>query len=456
MLLPLPPATSAPALLIGGKPLSWAVLWQQVASAHQQLQRLRLEPGDRLLLIGAANVGQIAYLLAGWQLGLIAVPLNPRLPHPELYRRTALVAPSAGFWPSGPPNPPWTNLPPPGHGLGIEPLPWPEAELLADLVFTSGSGGAPRIVAHSFANHWHSAQGMAALLKLEAHHRYLLSLPLAHVGGLALIWRWLLSGCTLVLPQAGLSLAEQVARDQISHLSLVAAQLERLLAELAGRATLETLLLGGGPVPPALLAVARGRGWRCLMSYGLTEMTATVTAGEQGGCGKPLPGRELMISAGGEILLRGTTLAAGIWQQGALLPLAGNDGWYASGDLGHLDPWGNLQVTGRRDAQFVSGGENIQPERIEAVLLAHPGIRRALVVGVPHPHWGMRPVAYLDGDDLTLTDVRTFAAQHLARYEMPDAILPWPPQQNGLKPDRRQWQQQASVLLADLLANGKQ
>ena len=106
MLLPLPPATSATALLIGGKPLSWVALWQQVAAAHQQLQRLRLEPGDRLLLIGAADVGQIAYLLAGWQMGLIAVPLNPRLPHPELYRRAALVAPSAGFWPSGPPNPP--------------------------------------------------------------------------------------------------------------------------------------------------------------------------------------------------------------------------------------------------------------------------------------------------------------------------------------------------------------
>lgn len=456
MLLMPPASTDETAVLWQDQSISWAQLWQRVSLARFQLQVLHMAAGDPLLLIGPACLDQLCYLLAGWQLALMVVPLNPRLPAAELERRAQLVGAKVGFWPAGPDNPKWTALPrlelchiaSPDHSH------WPAAEKLADLLFTSGSSGQPKIIAHSFANHWASASGSHSIMPLQPVHRYLLSLPLAHVGGIAILWRWLASGCQLVLPQPGAPLSQQVVANGITHLSLVGAQLDRLLEELDGSANLLTLILGGGPVPSSLIARGRTRGWRLLMSYGLTEMSATVTAGELGGCGKPLPGRELTISDDGEILVRGATLAAGIWEKGALLPLADNDGWYHTGDCGHLDPFGNLHVNGRRDSRFVSGGENIQPEHIEAALLRHPAIHKALVVPVPHPRWGMRPVAFIDNQQLPLSEVQQFLAPQLARFEWPDALLPWPQHDPGLKPNRQQWQETAIKSLANGLAKG--
>lgn len=446
-----------PRLIAGPLQLDEPQLYQAIALARQQLLNAGAQAGMRLLLIDHNSLSQLLYLLAGWQLQLLIVNLLPRLPTAELARRYHHCQPQLLFDPagqlSGCNGPRLAPLAVTRQGATAKPQPpiWPNPQALADLSFTSGSSGQPRAIAHSILNHQASAAASVPLLHLNAHSRYLLSLSLAHIGGLAIIARWLVSGCTLVLPDAELALPAQVQRDQISHLSLVGAQLSRLLAELPGQGPQLQLLLGGGPVATPLLQAARQRGWRCLMSYGLTEMTALVCAGEQG-CGQPLAGRELRLSGSGEIELRGATLAAGIWQQGQLQPLADDDGWYRSGDLGWLDASGNLHVSGRRDSRFISGGEHIQPEQVETVLAGLPGVSRALVVAIDHPRWGQRPAALICGQLPPAAELAKLLQSQLARHEWPDLWLQWPLAEGTLKADRRHWQQWANQQAQHLAA----
>lgn len=446
-----------PRLIAGSLQLDEPQLQQAIALARQQLLAAGAQAGMRLLLVDHNSLSQLLYLLAGWQLQLLVVNLLPRLPTAELTRRYHHCQPQLLFDPAGQLSgdggqrlPPLA-IPPQAAMVGQRAPIWPNPQALADLSFTSGSSGQPRAIAHSVANHQASAAASVPLLQLTACSRYLLSLSLAHIGGLAIIARWLVSGCTLVLADAAQSLAAQVVRDHISHLSLVGAQLSRLLAEWPGHGQQLQLLLGGGPVATPLLQAARQRGWRCLMSYGLTEMTALVCAGEQG-CGRPLAGRELRLSASGEIELRGATLATGIWQQGRLQPLADRDGWYRSGDLGWQDADGNLHISGRRDSRFISGGEHIQPEQVETVLSGLPGVTRALVVPFDHPHWGQRPAALICGQLPPAAELARLLQAQLARHEWPDLWLQWPLADGTLKADRRQWQQWANQQARHLAA----
>ena len=154
--------------------------------------------------------------------------------------------------------------------------------------------------------------------------------------------------------------------------------------------------------------------------------------------------RSLAISKDGEILVGGRTLARGYVTGRGLRPLTDAEGWFHSGDLGELDGTGRLRVAGRRDNMFISGGENIHPEAIEAALNGLPGVARSVVVAVPDAEFGRRPVAFvqmLDGTPPDGADIhaRLAGAGHLARFMWPARVLPWPSHtpRTGIKPDRR-------------------
>ena len=186
-----------PRLIAGSLQLDDPQLQQALALARQQLLGAGAQAGMRLLLIDHNSLSQLLYLLAGWQLQLLVVNLLPRLPAAELARRHGHCQPHLLF-------DPMERLPGySGHRLPALALTatanisdkhwpiWPNPQALADLSFTSGSSGLPRAIAHSVANHQASADASVPLLHLNADSRYLLSLSLAHIGGLAIIARWL-------------------------------------------------------------------------------------------------------------------------------------------------------------------------------------------------------------------------------------------------------------------------
>jgi len=310
------------------------------------------------------------------------------------------------------------------------------------VVHTSGSTGTPKAVLHTVGNHVWSARGVIEALGVARESRWLLDLPLYHVGGLGVVVRCALAGATIAVPPHGFGLAESVRQLGPTHASLVATQLRRLLDAGADLSGLDAVLLGGSAIPADLLDEAVARGVPIVTSYGMTEMTSTVTATPPGASraelatsGRVLPHRRLRIVSSGEIEVGGPTLHAGLLGPDGLRP-AGE--WHATGDLGHLDAEGRLVVTGRVDLQFVSGGENVRPETIEAALLALGGVGEAVVVPVPDAEFGARPVAFvrLDGGAEADGDALADALREaLPGFMVPVAFHTWAGAE-GLKPDR--------------------
>ena len=393
-------------------------------------------------------------LWALWRTGRVAMPLSTRLPAPEA-RRTAqrmgaklLVTRDSALL-DGESDPeaytPDRIVEREGGGdptPGVRPI-----HRRTSLIFTSGSTGTPSAVLHSWANHLYSAKGSNANLPLRAGDRWLLSLPLYHVGGLAILVRCALAGAAVAIPDRDASLSVALGTTGATHLSLVATQLRRLLDAQDGSLPprVRGVLLGGGPLPEALLRRGHARGWPLHTSYGSTEMASQVTTTPPGApladlrtAGRCLPHRRLRIDEDGEILVAGPTLCRGI-DEGEQVRDPRVNGWFPTGDLGRLDAQGRLHVQGRVDRQFVSGGENIRPEEIEAALERLDGIERAVVVPVPDEEYGRRPVAFVRSETGRVPDDwRASLVTVLPRFKLPDAVrrLPDAAVQDRMKVDR--------------------
>ena len=313
-------------------------------------------------------------------------------------------------------------------------------------VFTSGSTGVPKAALLSWGALVASARGVNEHLGLREGDRWLLDLPVVHVGGLGVVVRCALAGAALAVPSAGMPLAESIAALRPTHASLVSTQLRRLIAAGVEADSLRAILLGGSAIPDDLLAEAVARGFPVSCSYGLTEMASTVTAtapGARGGdlatSGRPLAGREVRISASGEIEVRGATRFSGYLTPDGLVAPFDASGWFATGDLGRLDEAGRLVVEGRLGLRFVSGGENVQPEAIERALLALDDVAEAVVVPVPDAEFGHRPLAFVRTASGAAPDAEALSAalrQRLPGFMVPVAFVAWGGA-GGMKPDRQ-------------------
>ena len=260
------------------------------------------------------------------------------------------------------------------------------ADDVALVVHTSGTTGEARPVPLSEQNILHSALGTAAMLGVHADDRWLCPLPLNHVGGLMVLLRSAIYATTAVIgthdPEATL-------------VSFVPTQLAR--GQDAGMPRLRAILLGGGPIPPEL------RRPGVLETYGMTETTSMAALD-----GFALPGVDIAIAEDGEILVSGPIVAGG--------------GTHHTGDLGRVED-GRLIVTGRKSDTIITGGENVAPAEVEGVLMAHPGVEDAAVVGRPDPEWGEAVTASVvlrapaDPQEL-----REWVAGRLARFKVPKAV----------------------------------
>ena len=239
-------------------------------------------------------------------------------------------------------------------------------EDVALVVHTSGTTGRPKPVELTYGNVLAQAQGTAAALGLTDDERWLCPLPLSHVGGLMVLLRSVIYATTAVIGPPD--------RDDVTLASMVPTQLARVLD--AGRRRCGPCCSAARPRTARLLERAQGGGLAGgAARYGLTQACSSVTIGEIGDVetsGRPIPGVSVSIAADGEIVVDGPTV----------------DGTLHTGDLGRLDDRGRLVVIGRKADTIVSGGENVAPAEVEAVLLEHPAVAEAGVFARPHPEWG--------------------------------------------------------------------
>ncbi|MGL5472289.1 MAG: AMP-binding protein, partial [Shewanella sp.] len=268
--------------------------------------------------------------------------------------------------------------------------------------------------------------------------------------------RCALVAATVVLPDPTLPLQAQIERNGLTHASLVPTQLLHLLTDKqASLSTIKALLLGGGAISIDLLKQLEQRHIASFTSYGMTEMGSQITTGlalSDGTSGKLLPRRELKI-IDGVIWVRGDCLFMGYLTDKGLEKPLDADGWFYTKDRGEWDANGNLKILGRVDNMFISGGENIQPEEIEAALKLHPLIDEAIVFPQPDTTFGQLPAAIIRGDILRSgtanntsqemskieAELEAFLADKIARFKRPRRYYPWPEntEQVGLKVNRQ-------------------
>ncbi|MEZ4256249.1 MAG: AMP-binding protein [Polyangiales bacterium] len=284
---------------------------------------------------------------------------------------------------------------------------------------TSGSSGAPRAAVLSTRALDAAARASAEVLRTTRTDRWLLSLPLAHVGGLSIAYRaWRGAGEVVFgdgAPFEASAFHALLTREAVTVASVVPTMLARLVrASLPSPASLRVLLVGGAAAPDALIAAATELGYPVRATYGLTETAAQLaTAPGTAAAARVVPGMEIRAPSG-VLEVRGPQLFSG-YVGGE--PVSPND-WWSTRDAGEVTSDGVVRVLGRVDDVIVSGGENVQPLEVESVLTGCPGVDAVCVVGVPDAEWGERVVGVVAGVALR-ADLDAFAAARLAAFKCP-------------------------------------
>jgi O-succinylbenzoic acid--CoA ligase len=381
--------------------LTYTQLDAAATLAARRLSALGAGPGDRVGIALPARRAFVETLHGCLRLGAVAVPIDLRLRPDERRLRTAgctavVTEPLGGLADERAPLTPIHDL-----------------DATAIIVHTSGTTAGPRAIELTYGNWLWSALGSAVALGVDPADRWLCTLPLSHVGGLSIILRSAIYATTVILHER---FDADAAADELATratlVSVVPTTLARLLdAGLRHPPALRTALVGGAPIAPALLERAAAAGVPTVGTYGLTEACSQVTTG-----GPPLFCTRVRIGPGREILVAGPTVAPGA---------VAADGWLHTGDEGALDAAGDLTVTGRAGDTIITGGENVAPAEVEAVLAAHPAVAEAGVHGTPDPEWGQRVVATVvlrPGRTATEDDLRGYCRVRLAGYKVPRAI----------------------------------
>ncbi len=289
------------------------------------------------------------------------------------------------------------------------------------LVPTSGTSGRPKIVVLTRDNVAAAVAASQARLGNVAGDRWLLALPLHHVGGLSVLWRSVAAGGAVLLHDR--FDAERVAgalrTGEATIASLVPTMLHRVLAADPGPYPPATVLLGGAAAPRRLVERGLAAGLAVLATYGLTEacsQVATVAPGEErhalGTVGRPLDGLDVTITEDGRIAVTGPQVSPGY---------AGEPprrGPLVTNDVGRFDDEGRLVVLGRADDVIVTGGENVWPQRVEDALREHPGVADVAVHGMPDAEWGERVAAAYVGEAAP-DELAAWARDRLAGHEVP-------------------------------------
>jgi O-succinylbenzoic acid--CoA ligase len=404
------------ALVADGAETGYAELEAEATWVARRLAAYGVRRGGIAALTMRPGREQVVLIHALMKLGAVLLPLSTRLPEEE--RRAVLAA-----------EEPAIDLSDAAAQLTQTEADLPllgehDMDEVHCRILTSGSSGAPRAVPLTYGNHLFSAVGSAFNIGVQPEDRWLCCLPLSHVSGLSIVMRSVIYGTGMVL-QDGFdvdAVAGSLERDRVTLLSVVSTMLVRLLDAGIDLSGPRAVLVGGGPVPADTLEEALGRGATVVQTYGLTEACSQVTTlapedarRKLGSAGRPLLTTHLRIQDG-EILVQGPTVAP---------DCADAEGWLHTGDIGRIDEEGFLFVEDRIDDMIVSGGENVVPAEVEGVLLRHPAVADAAVVGREDPEWQQAVTAVVvlrGGSEASADELRRHCAEALAPFKVPKRI----------------------------------
>ncbi|HEX4252388.1 MAG TPA: long-chain-fatty-acid--CoA ligase [Pseudonocardia sp.] len=486
------------ALSYGERTWTWAQLKDRVARGAAAQRSAGLVPGDRVAVLDLNHPSCLEITLACAQVGTANVVVNFRLAPAEVAyvindsgAEILFVGPEfaelvAGLRDQLPKIRQVVRVGDPGTDgeeyeawLDVEPdhEVYPAAPDHCFLqLYTSGTTGFPKGAMLTHAGMIAHSANVVAAVGADPDSNVLVAMPLFHVGGSSYAMVGLFAGARMVLTRVPdpAQLPVIMERERISHTFFVPALLA-LMAKVPGVAehdysTLRVLCYGASPMPlPVLRASMKIFPNVFMQVYGMTEACGVVTilgpvehadtANEHRliSAGKPIPGvrievrdpvtgEALPVGESGEVCLRTDQLMAGYWNKPeATASAIGDDGWYRSGDGGHIDADGYVFITDRIKDMIISGGENIYPAEIERVLAEHPSVADLTVVGVPDEKWGEVPKAVVvaaEGHAVDEAELLAYCREHLASYKCPKSVdvvdeLPRNPTGKILKKDVR-------------------
>ena len=335
-----------------------------------------------------------------------------------------------------------------------------ERELLT-INYTSGTTSRPKGVMITHRNAWMNSIGVLVHVPMSVADRYLWTLPMFHANGWTFTWTVTAAGaCHVCLPRVDPpAVFGTIAREGITMLCAaptVLIGLANAAPELRAGAPRGVRVLTAG-APPAAATIERledDLGWEVTQVYGLTETAPFITVCEprpehaalplaQRAAIKARQGVELITSgelrvideagrevaadgaAIGEIVVRGNVVMAGYFNDSDATARAMGDGWFRTGDAAVVHPDGYAEIRDRLKDVIISGGENISSVEVEGVLLRHPAVQEAAVVGLPDERWGEAPHAFVvlrAGTSVAPDEIRQFVRDHMAHYKAPKSV----------------------------------
>jgi acyl-CoA synthetase (AMP-forming)/AMP-acid ligase II len=445
-----------PALSYRGAILSYADLERAAERLARRLEQAGIRPGQRVAIVAPNQPCLVVAFLAVWRIGAMAVPLNARWREFDLGRALADAEPSALLCVRGYLGYSFVDLLPrllpslpalrrcfvldawgeveeeiTAEGRGeTEPL---DAALI---LYTSGSTGTPKGALVSGASEVNGALAMNEVLGGDAEDRVVFVVPISHAFGLTCVLAALAAGARAVLVDSTTTLEptlEAMAAERATVLHGSPGLFTGLLKAAPDRLTgLRTGFVAGAPPSGSVLEEFDRLGVRVLNLYGMTELGAVACvrpadppAVRYGTAGRPLPGFRLRIAHDGEVQAAGPFVTAGYFRRAEQTAAAFDGEWFRTGDFGALDADGNLTILGRAKDVVKVSGLNVFPAEVEGLLLTHPEVLEAAVVGVPHALTGEALHAFVvarPGADVIPATLLQFARARIAGYKLPYAI----------------------------------
>ncbi|HTW10070.1 MAG TPA: AMP-binding protein [Acidimicrobiales bacterium] len=453
------------AIECAGRRLNYSQLLERVIVMAADLRRRGARPGDRVATITHNDVDQICLLFACCWTGATLVPLNWRLAPPELAAQLdvvmpALVASGDSHWQQAadaltasacaPEHVSLASLGRPPALAGVTPAVVADDDPLL-IIFTSGTTGRPKGAVLTHANCFWTNLSFDGAVPLSSHDVVLQVLPQFHVGGwnvqpLQAFWK----GARLLLerdfdPGRALSV---ISKQRVTTMMGVPTTYLRMAEDpgfsRADLSSLHQVVVGGAAMPPDVLEAWLRRGVAVVQGYGLTEASpnvlclptadATTRAGSVGRpygfvdveLHDPFTEERLDGPATGELWVSGPNVFAGYWHDERSTQATMNGRWLRTGDVAERDEAGYYRISARLKEIYISGGENVYPGEVEAVLRAHPCVADAAVVGVADRRWGEVGVAFVEarpGRALTDEDLVGHCRSRLAGFKLPRRVL---------------------------------
>ena len=472
------------AVVDGALRFTYAQFLQRCDRWSAALQRLGVQRGDRVVVIAPNTHAMLEQFYAVPQIGAILVPLNYRLSaadfrymighceptvvcaHPDYIDALEGMRTELGgvrhFVALEGSHPGWLEYESVLAAAPAEfvPVPLEETDVLT-INYTSGTTSRPKGVMITHRNAWMNSIGTLVHHPLAVGERYLWTLPMFHANGWTFVWTVTAAGGTHVCLRKveaaaiyALVNAEQVGVLCAAPTVLISAANGPEELRRKVRRGVRVLTAGAPPAAATIERIEGELGWQVTHVYGLTETSpfilvceprpehARLSASESATL-KARQGVEL-ISSGelkvvdeadrevpsdgatlGEIVVRGNVVMKGYYKDPQATLTALRNGWFRTGDAAVVHPDGYVEIRDRFKDVIISGGENISSIELEGVLLMHPAVIEAAVVGMPHEKWGETPVAHVvlrSGAETTAEALREHCREHLARFKVPSAV----------------------------------